>query len=491
MKDLNNTTKKILFGTVGAAGLFLASSASVNADTAHHVVKNDTVWDLSQKYGVSIQSIEQLNKINTDTHLIREGQTLTIPTTGKTAAKTATKTSQVTVKAGDTLWALAQKYGTTVEKLRQLNGLASDAYLIHVGDVIKVDGQVTTTTTTNAQATSTVSSEANQTSQAASTASSEANQTSQAASTASSEANQTSQAAATASSEASQTSQAAATASSEASQTSQATSTASSEASQAASTSQAATPYVAANHVTYTVQAGDSLYTIAQKYGVTVDSLRQANTLGATLQVGQSLTVNDPTKNPQASVATSQAEQTPAQTTTTSQATQATQTTQAATTTNQVAQTTSQPAAQTQTSQASQTTQASQQTQASQAQVATPSSYSVSALLSYAQTFTGVPYVLGGTTPAGFDCSGFTQYVFNHFGKNIGRTTYQQQYAGTKLAVSSAQPGDLLFWGAYGSAYHVGIYLGGSSYIAAPEPGESVSVKSFTYYQPSFAVHVN
>ena len=477
MKDLNNTTKKILFGTVGAAGLFLASSASVNADTAHHVVKNDTVWDLSQKYGVSIQSIEQLNKINTDTHLIREGQTLTIPTTGKTAAKTATKTSQVTVKAGDTLWALAQKYGTTVEKLRQLNGLASDAYLIHVGDVIKVDGQVTTTTTTNAQATSTVSSEANQTSQAASTASSEANQTSQAA--------------ATASSEASQTSQAAATASSEASQTSQATSTASSEASQAASTSQAATPYVAANHVTYTVQAGDSLYTIAQKYGVTVDSLRQANTLGATLQVGQSLTVNDPTKNPQASVATSQAEQTPAQTTTTSQATQATQTTQAATTTNQVAQTTSQPAAQTQTSQASQTTQASQQTQASQAQVATPSSYSVSALLSYAQTFTGVPYVLGGTTPAGFDCSGFTQYVFNHFGKNIGRTTYQQQYAGTKLAVSSAQPGDLLFWGAYGSAYHVGIYLGGSSYIAAPEPGESVSVKSFTYYQPSFAVHVN
>lgn len=467
MKDLNNTTKKILFGTVGAAGLFLASSASVNADTTHHVVKNDTVWDLSQKYGVSIQSIEQLNKINTDTHLIREGQTLTIPTTGKTAAKTATKTSQVTVKAGDTLWALAQKYGTTVEKLRQLNGLASDAYLIHIGDVIKVDGQVTTTTTTNAQATSTVSSEASQTSQAAATASSEANQTSQAA----------------------------ATASSEASQTSQATSTASSEASQAASTSQAATPYVAANHVTYTVQAGDSLYTIAQKYGVTVDSLRQANTLGATLQVGQSLTVNDPTKNPQASVAASQAEQTPVQTTTTSQATQATQTTQAATTTNQVtqttSQTTSQPAAQTQTSQASQTTQTSQQTQASQAQVATPLSYSVSALLSYAQTFTGVPYVLGGTTPAGFDCSGFTQYVFNHFGKNIGRTTYQQQYAGTKLAVSSAQPGDLLFWGAYGSAYHVGIYLGGSSYIAAPEPGESVSVKSFTYYQPSFAVHVN
>jgi len=453
VKNLNNTTKKILFGTVGAAGLFLASSASVNADTTHNVVKNDTVWDLSQKYGVSIQSIEQLNKINTSTHLIREGQTLTIPTSDKADAKTTAKTSQVTVKAGDTLWNLAKQYGTSVEKLRQLNGLGADAYLIHVGDVLKVDGTVATTTTTSTPTTT------------------------------------TSEATSTTSSQTSQASQATSTASSEASQTSQTTSTASSQATTDTASQQATTPYVSANHVTYTVQAGDSLYTIAQKYGVTVDSLRQANTLGATLAVGQTLTVNDPTKDPQTTQASQASTQSSQVATTQTQTSQApAQASQAATTQTQTSQAPAQAsqAATTQT-QTSQTT----TTQASQAQVATPSSYSVSALLSYAQTFTGVPYVFGGTTPAGFDCSGFTNYVFSHFGKNIGRTTYQQQYAGTKIAVSSAQPGDLLFWGAYGSAYHVGIYLGGSSYIAAPTEGESVSVKSFTYYQPSFAVHVN
>ena len=76
---LNHTAKNILIGTAGAAGLFLASAATANADTAHKVVKNDTVWDLSQKYGVSIESIETLNKIDQNSHLIVTGQTLQIP----------------------------------------------------------------------------------------------------------------------------------------------------------------------------------------------------------------------------------------------------------------------------------------------------------------------------------------------------------------------------------------------------------------------------
>ncbi|HAP22603.1 MAG TPA: peptidoglycan endopeptidase, partial [Lactobacillus sp.] len=55
---MNHTARKLLVGTVGAAGLFLATTATANADTTHKVAKNDTVWDLSQKYGVSIQAIE-------------------------------------------------------------------------------------------------------------------------------------------------------------------------------------------------------------------------------------------------------------------------------------------------------------------------------------------------------------------------------------------------------------------------------------------------
>lgn len=116
-------------------------------------------------------------------------------------------------------------------------------------------------------------------------------------------------------------------------------------------------------------------------------------------------------------------------------------------------------------------------------------SMDTASLLAYAQNFIGTPYQWGGSTPAGFDCSGFTQYVFSHFGKNIGRTTYQQQYAGTRISVDQAQPGDLLFWG--DSPYHVAIYLGNGQYISAPTYGQTVSIQSMAYYYPSFAVRVN
>ena len=104
--------------------------------------------------------------------------------------------------------------------------------------------------------------------------------------------------------------------------------------------------------------------------------------------------------------------------------------------------------------------------------------------------FLGVPYVWGGTTPSGFDCSGFVQYVYSHFGINLGRTTYTQQYAGTKISVASAQAGDLYFWGSYGSAYHVAIALGGGQYVMAPAPGQNVMTGSVSSYTPSFAVRV-
>ena len=101
-------------------------------------------------------------------------------------------------------------------------------------------------------------------------------------------------------------------------------------------------------------------------------------------------------------------------------------------------------------------------------------------LVTAAKKYIGVPYVWGGTTPAGFDCSGFVQYVYKECGMSIPRVTYTQQAACTPVALSNLQPGDLVFWGA--SAYHVGIYLGNGQYIHAPAPGQSVKIQSYYEY---------
>ncbi|WP_125768110.1 C40 family peptidase [Lapidilactobacillus wuchangensis] len=111
-------------------------------------------------------------------------------------------------------------------------------------------------------------------------------------------------------------------------------------------------------------------------------------------------------------------------------------------------------------------------------------------IVNYAKNFIGVPYVWGGTTPAGFDCSGLVQYVYGHFGINLPRVTYQQEYSGTVKSVASAQPGDLLFFGDRGNTYHVAISLGGGSYLHAPTPGQNVTIGSTQWFAPSFAMSV-
>jgi len=77
-------------------------------------------------------------------------------------------------------------------------------------------------------------------------------------------------------------------------------------------------------------------------------------------------------------------------------------------------------------------------------------------IVGIAAGLTGIPYRYGGTTPSGFDCSGFTGYVYRMAGKSIPRTAEAQRVASTK--VSNPAPGDLVFFGF--PAYHVGIYAG-------------------------------
>ncbi|WP_265442522.1 C40 family peptidase [Flexivirga meconopsidis] len=109
-----------------------------------------------------------------------------------------------------------------------------------------------------------------------------------------------------------------------------------------------------------------------------------------------------------------------------------------------------------------------------------PAPRSTSGVTGIALSLQGVPYRWGGNTPSGFDCSGFTSYVFARAGKSIPRTASQQAYATTR--VSNPQPGDLVFWGY--PAYHVAIYLGNGKIIAARKPGTVVSVQNLwgSYY---------
>jgi cell wall-associated NlpC family hydrolase len=106
-----------------------------------------------------------------------------------------------------------------------------------------------------------------------------------------------------------------------------------------------------------------------------------------------------------------------------------------------------------------------------------PVSQSSSEVVNIARTLLGIAYVYGGETPAGFDCSGFTQYVFGKAGVSIPRTASAQQSAATP--VSDPQPGDLVFYGY--PAWHVGIYTGNGMMIDSPREGK------FTSERPLFS----
>ncbi|WP_244834954.1 C40 family peptidase [Clostridium sp. BJN0001] len=96
-----------------------------------------------------------------------------------------------------------------------------------------------------------------------------------------------------------------------------------------------------------------------------------------------------------------------------------------------------------------------------------------------AQKYLGVPYVWGGTTPDGFDCSGLMQYVFNAEGISIPRTSQMQQQACTKIDISEIKPGDLVFNKA-SDATHVGLYIGNDMYLQAPHTGDVVKISKLS-----------
>jgi len=101
-----------------------------------------------------------------------------------------------------------------------------------------------------------------------------------------------------------------------------------------------------------------------------------------------------------------------------------------------------------------------------------------SAVVAIAQRYLGVPYVYGGASPSGFDCSGLAMYCYAQVGVGLSHGATDQQHASTPVPISALQPGDLVFFGNASYSYHVGIYVGGGSMIHAPHTGAVVSYGS-------------
>jgi len=107
---------------------------------------------------------------------------------------------------------------------------------------------------------------------------------------------------------------------------------------------------------------------------------------------------------------------------------------------------------------------------------------STGGVLGVAASLAGIYYIYGGTTTAGFDCSGYTQYVFAKLGVNLPRTAEAQRQAVT--AVSNPQPGDLVFFGA--PAYHVGIYAGNGTMWDSPHSGSAIAKRAIWSSTPTY-----
>ena len=120
------------------------------------------------------------------------------------------------------------------------------------------------------------------------------------------------------------------------------------------------------------------------------------------------------------------------------------------------------------------------------------SSGSASEVVDLAMQYLGYPYCYGGSSPSGFDCSGFVRYVYSQFGCSLNRTASAQMSNGTSVSMSELQPCDLVFFLKSGSgasrASHVGIYIGGGQFIHASTSSTGVIISDMdsAYYTTGF-----
>ncbi|MGE7386116.1 C40 family peptidase [Streptomyces sp. NPDC004126] len=119
-----------------------------------------------------------------------------------------------------------------------------------------------------------------------------------------------------------------------------------------------------------------------------------------------------------------------------------------------------------------------------------PATGSAAAIIAFARAQIGKPYVLGSTGPTAYDCSGLVQAAYRQAGIKLDRVSQDQSLAGRSVSLNALQPGDIVYWGAKGSAYHVAIYSGNGKFIGAQNPSTGIVERSLSYDMPTGAVRV-
>ncbi|WP_052848498.1 C40 family peptidase [Streptomyces avicenniae] len=115
---------------------------------------------------------------------------------------------------------------------------------------------------------------------------------------------------------------------------------------------------------------------------------------------------------------------------------------------------------------------------------------SAAAVVAFAQSHVGDGYTMGGTGPGSWDCSGLVQAAYASVGVPLPRVSGAQSTAGTQVSLDALQPGDILYWGGAGSAYHVAIYVGGGQFVGAQNASTGVVQRDLSYDPPTGAVRV-
>lgn len=110
---------------------------------------------------------------------------------------------------------------------------------------------------------------------------------------------------------------------------------------------------------------------------------------------------------------------------------------------------------------------------------------SAAAVIAFVKAQIGDAYVSGGTGPNSWDCSGLVQTAFKQVGIDLPRVSQDQSTAGTQVSLDNLQPGDILYWGSAGSAYHVAVYVGDGMFVGAQNPSTGVAEKPLSYDPPT------